>query len=66
MKLFSNKTFVASKGWFERFKARFSLHNAYFAREKASADVEAAKLFQPVLSALIAEKKYKQKKKYSK
>lgn len=54
----SVETFVASRGWFEKFKARFSLHNVSFAGEKASADVEAATKFPPELRKLIAEKGY--------
>ena len=54
----SNETFVASRGWFDRFKSRFSLHNVSFSGEKASADQEAAALFPAKLKALIEEKGY--------
>lgn len=54
----STETFVASKGWFERFKKRFSLHNVSFSGEKASADHEAAQNFPSQLRELIAEKHY--------
>ena len=54
----TTETFVASKGWFERFKTRFSLHHVSFSGEKASADLEAAKLFIPVLKNLITVKDY--------
>lgn len=54
----SNETFVASRGWFDRFRARFSLHNVTFSGEKASADAEAAAAFPPKLKNLIEEKGY--------
>ena len=41
----SNETFFAIRGWFDRFKKRFSLHNVSFSGEKASADQEAAAIF---------------------
>lgn len=41
----SNKDFCASKGWFEKFKNRYSLHNIAFTGESAFADHEAAKTF---------------------
>ena len=30
----SNEVFVASRGWFDRFRKRFSLHNVSFSGEK--------------------------------
>ena len=47
-----------SKGWFDRFKSRFSLHNVSFSGEKASDDQEEAALFSTKLKALIEEKGY--------
>ena len=54
----TNETFVASRGWFDRFKSRFSLHNVSFSGEKASADQEAAATFPSQLKKLIEEKNY--------
>ena len=54
----TNETFVASRGWFDRFKSRFSLHNVSFSGEKASADQEAAVTFCSQLKKLIEEKNY--------
>lgn len=54
----SNETFVASRGWFDRFKSRFCLHSVSFSGEKASADQEAASKFPVELKSLIEEKGY--------
>ena len=54
----SNECFMASKGWFEKFKTRFSLHSVSFSGEKASPDNEAAQKFIPELKDLIARKGY--------
>lgn len=54
----SNETFVASRGWFEKFKKRFSLHNVSFSGEKASADLEAAARFPGEFQKFVAEKGY--------
>lgn len=54
----SNEVFVASRGWFDRFRKRFSLHNVSFSGEKASADQEAATAFPAQVKKLIEEKKY--------
>lgn len=54
----SNETFFASRGWFDRFKTRFSLHNVSFSGEKASADQEAAAIFPSQLKSLINDKGY--------
>lgn len=54
----SNETFFASRGWFDRFKCRFSLHNVSFSGEKASADQEAAAIFPSQLKSLIQDKGY--------
>lgn len=48
----------ASKGWLDNFKKRFALHNICLTGEAASADVEAAKLFIPVLKKIIEEGGY--------
>ncbi|XP_058790941.1 tigger transposable element-derived protein 1-like [Phymastichus coffea] len=55
-----NKTekFNASKGWFERFKARFMLHNVKFSGESSSADHEAARVFPAQVREVIAEKHF--------
>ncbi|XP_058789583.1 tigger transposable element-derived protein 1-like [Phymastichus coffea] len=53
-----NDKFNASKGWFENFKTRYSLHSLKFSDESASADHEAARHFPPILQETISEKKY--------
>ncbi|XP_053143783.1 tigger transposable element-derived protein 1-like [Hemicordylus capensis] len=50
--------FQASKGWFENFKKRFSLHNVKLVGEIASADQEAATTFPAKLKRLIEEEGY--------
>lgn len=52
------ESFNASKGWFERFKTRYDLHNLKFSGESASADHEAAQNFLPDLQETITEKGY--------
>ena len=37
-----SSSFQASRGWFDKFKMRYNLHNVKLAGEDASADVEAA------------------------
>lgn len=48
-----NLTFVASKGWFEKFKKRHNLHNIKLRGESASADAIAAKNYPEVLKEII-------------
>ena len=50
--------FQASKGWFENFKKRHSLHNVKLSGESASADHTAASTYPAELKALIEEKQY--------
>ncbi|XP_053145978.1 tigger transposable element-derived protein 1-like isoform X2 [Hemicordylus capensis] len=50
--------FQASKGWFENFKKRFSLHNVKLSGEIASADQQAAATFPAELKRLIQERGY--------
>lgn len=50
--------FLASKGWFERFKHRFSLHNVKLVGEAASADHTAAAEFPPKLQNVLEEEGY--------
>ena len=52
------KSFVASKGWFEKFKARFMFHNLRITGESASADHVAAATYPEHLEKLIKEKGY--------
>ncbi|XP_058793047.1 tigger transposable element-derived protein 1-like [Phymastichus coffea] len=54
----TNEKITASKGWFEGFKKRYSLHNVKFSGESASADYKAATEFPKVFKELIAEKGY--------
>ena len=53
-----NHSFTASKGWFEKLKQRYSLHNIKFQGEQASADAEAARNFKLELSRIIDEGGY--------
>ena len=50
--------FLASKGWFENFKKRFSLRNIKFQGEQASADAEAAQKYMLEILQIIEEGKY--------
>lgn len=52
-------TFQASKGWFERFKKRFSLHNVKIVGESASADHAAASQYPTKLKEFIESEGYK-------
>ncbi|XP_017789770.1 PREDICTED: tigger transposable element-derived protein 1-like [Habropoda laboriosa] len=53
-----NPEFVASKGWFDRFKKRFSLQNMKIPRKSASIDTEAAKAYTKELQRIIAQRGY--------
>ena len=55
----STKCFLASKGWFEKFKNRYGLRCLSTSREIASADHEATIKVKPVIQALITEKGFK-------
>ncbi|ROT86069.1 putative tigger transposable element-derived protein 1-like isoform X9 [Penaeus vannamei] len=48
-------TFTASHGWFNRFKARYNLHNVEVAAEATSADTVAAQEFPTTLKEIIKE-----------
>lgn len=50
-----SKTFLPSKGWFERFKCRHSLHNLKVQGEAASADINAAREYPKQLLKIIEE-----------
>ena len=50
--------FVASRGWFERFKLRANLHSISLSGESASADKESAKVFKKNLEDIIKQKNY--------
>ena len=53
------ETFTASKGWFQRFRNRFNLHNRGVYGEAASADEDSAKVFIEELDKLIEEGGYR-------
>ncbi|XP_042240167.1 tigger transposable element-derived protein 1-like [Homarus americanus] len=53
--------FSASRGWFDRFRKRISIHNLKMQGESASADHEAAEKFPPFLATIIKEGGYSPK-----
>ncbi|XP_025836241.1 LOW QUALITY PROTEIN: tigger transposable element-derived protein 1-like [Agrilus planipennis] len=55
------KCFSASRGWFMRFKARYSLHNIRVQGEAASADHVAAQSFPGILKEIIESGDYSPK-----
>ncbi|XP_063229577.1 tigger transposable element-derived protein 1-like [Bacillus rossius redtenbacheri] len=52
------EVFNASRGWFQRFKARYSFHNIKLTGEAASSDTDATKEFIPKLEKIIEEGGY--------
>ena len=48
-----SSSFRASRGWFDKFKVRYNLHNVKLAGEAASADVEAATEYPKEVQKLI-------------
>ena len=52
------ETFVASHGWFERFKKCSNLHNIHVTGESASADKEAAAAYPAVRKKIIEDGGY--------
>ncbi|XP_066216386.1 putative CENPB DNA-binding domain-containing protein 1 [Saccopteryx leptura] len=59
-----SQEFVASTGWFQRFKKRFQMHSVRVTGEAASADEEGARKFVDSLDELITEI-YEEKKKHT-
>lgn len=55
----TNPEFLASKGWFDKFKRRFSLHNLKMCGESGSADHVSAAAFPGALKKIIDEKGYR-------
>lgn len=53
-----SKTFVASRGWFNRFKHRNNLHNIKITGEAASGDTKAAAEFPATLKTIIEQGNY--------
>ncbi|XP_053571656.1 tigger transposable element-derived protein 1-like [Bombina bombina] len=53
-----NEEFVASRGWFYRFKKRANLHNIKVQGEAASADASAASDFNKILEDIIDDGDY--------
>ncbi len=54
----TDETFLASRGWFDRYKVRSGWHSVKVQGEAASADTEAAKLFPTELAEIIEEEGY--------
>lgn len=53
-----SETFVASRGWFNRFKHRNNLHNIKITGEAASGDTKAAAEFPATLKTIIEQGNY--------
>lgn len=53
-----NPDFVGSKGWLEKFKKRYAIHNVKIEGESASADHEAAKTYPHKIQKIIEEQGY--------
>jgi len=53
-----SQEFVASTGWFKRFKKRFQIHNVRVTGEAASADEEGARKFVESLDEIITQEGY--------
>jgi hypothetical protein len=51
----ASQAFVASNGWFSRFKNRAGFHNVKVSGEAASGDAKAAQMFPDVLKEIISE-----------
>ena len=54
----TSENFVASRGWFHRFKNRNNLHNIQITGEAASGDTKAAAAFPATLRAIIERGNY--------
>jgi hypothetical protein len=54
----ASETFLASKGWFEKFKNRHNLHNIKLKGEAASSDITAARDYPKILKQIIEEGEY--------
>ena len=52
----TTEEFSASRGWFDRFRKRASLHSVRIQGEAASADTEAAEKFPAILQEIITDK----------
>ncbi|XP_043830605.1 tigger transposable element-derived protein 1-like [Dromiciops gliroides] len=54
----SSKTFVASRGWFEKFKKRNKINSIRITGETSSADIKTAAEFPAVLKAVVERGNY--------
>lgn len=52
-----NQNFIASNGWWNRFKKRNEIESVKLVGEAKSADVEAAKKYPPILNEIIEKGK---------
>ncbi|XP_066950700.1 tigger transposable element-derived protein 1-like [Macrobrachium rosenbergii] len=53
-----NKSFVASAGWFHRFKNHHNFHSVKISGEAASADAEGAAKFKDILQKIVIDEGY--------